>query len=409
VRYLRQAADAAVRQSAHREAVGYLRRAAAAVERLPEAERAEHELDVLMSLGVNLQVTAGFAAPEVRSIHARVFDLCKTWGEIGDAGSTAPKPPDVSRRMFRVLWGVWLFHKVRSDLREASDMARRLLAMGRESADPNLMVQAHQAMCVTALCLGDPRTTHAHMELAAAIYDPVREAANAERFGQDPGVATLAFGAVALWLMDREEEALAAAARSVELARRLNQPSSLALASHFTAMLHQCRGDATATAKWAQDNIALSAEEGFSFWMAGGHVLHGWAMAMQEKDGSGHDAAVAEIRQGLAAWADTGSRTYQTYFVGLLADALLHLDRSDEALSAVNEALESARALPEGLYEAELHRLEGRCLLKGSAKRRSEARESFAQAVAVAAAQQAKSFEKRAVADLAALSRRAGR
>src|SRR6185503_21243377 len=56
VKYLRQSADAAGRQYAHREAVRYLRRALMTLERLSEAERAEHELSILMALAWNLQV-----------------------------------------------------------------------------------------------------------------------------------------------------------------------------------------------------------------------------------------------------------------------------------------------------------------------------------------------------------------
>jgi len=67
--------------------------------------------------------------------------------------------------------------------------------------DDALMLQAHQAMCVTHLCLGVPDVTRDHMEQAAAVYDPAAHAGNTTSFGQDPGVATQAFGAVALWLL----------------------------------------------------------------------------------------------------------------------------------------------------------------------------------------------------------------
>ena len=288
VTHLRHAADAAGRQYAHREAVSYLRRALAAIERLPADARAAHELDVLMALGVNLQVTRGFAAPEVREIHARADALCRRTG-------TAAPSQDVAAT-FPVLWGIWLFHKVRSDLRQAAEMADRLLALARESGEDTLLLQAHQAMCVTHLCLGSFDVTRDHMEQAAALYDPARHANNTQLYGQDPGVSTLSFGALALWFLGRVDEALAAHARAMDLARRLGQPSSLALAQHFAAMLHQCRGDADAVARAAEDVIDVAAEEGFSFWHAGGTILRGWARATRgEADG------IDEARHGLRA------------------------------------------------------------------------------------------------------------
>jgi DNA-binding winged helix-turn-helix (wHTH) protein/tetratricopeptide (TPR) repeat protein len=394
VNYLRQAADAAGRQYAHREAVHYLRRALAALERISEQERAEHELSVLMSLGVNLQLTSGFASPEVAEIHARAYAMCSSRG-----GAEAAD----LRTRFEVLWGIWLFHKVRSDLQVAASMVDRLLEMARAANDSAMLLQAHQAMCVTHLCLGHPAVTVDHMQQAAVIYDPDVHAVNTERFGQDPGVASLAFGAVALMLMGREQEALEASQRALELAEESHQPSTLALAMHFAAMLHQIRGDAAATEHWAQNSVELSTNEGFSFWLAGGTVLRGWAwVARCAGRGEGEaviaEVGIGEIRRGLRGWLATGSRTYQTYYLGLLADAFLRMNRPAEALAALDEAITAAKSLPEGLYEAELHRLKGTALLRTN--NQSEVRECFEQAARIAKKQRADLFEVRSKQDL---------
>jgi adenylate cyclase len=264
-------------------------------------------------------------------------------------------------------------------------------------------------MCVTHLCLGMPDVTRDHMEQAAAVYDPAAHAANTTSFGQDPGVATAAFGAVALWLLGRPQDALAASERSLELARRLDQPSSLAVAMHFAAMLHQCRGDAAATAQWAQAEIDLAAEEGFSFWLAGGQVFRGWARVASNSDGDGGEAGLADIRRGLEAWIATGSRTYHSYFLGLLADALQRLGRHREALRPLDEALAAAQLLPEGLYEAELYRLRGRSVHRlANVEAPQDAIDCFEKALRIARAQGARWFEWRAATDLAGLLRARG-
>lgn len=395
VLYTRAAAQAAGRQYAHRESVDYLRRALAAVARLEPAERERHELDVLCALGVNLQVTRGFAAPDVESVHARAHALCvaRNADGRGDVAGTFP-----------VLWGIWLFHKVRSELAKASEMGRELLALA--GADGSRLLQAHQAMCVTHLCLGDPRTTCHHMERAAAIYDPVLHARNAEVFGQDPGAATLAFGAVALWQLGRSQDAIDASTRATALAEQLRQPSSRALTMYFAAMLHQFRGDARQAGWWAGSAVALAEEEGFSFWRAGGLVLRGWARAAQAGAArpSDADAGIDDIRRGIEAWLATGSRTYHTYHLGLLADALYRAGRADEARRPLDEALAATRSLSEGLYEAELHRLKGRVILRTSHPPFPDAvRASFIKALSVARAQGAAAFEERAAADLTKL------
>jgi tetratricopeptide (TPR) repeat protein len=256
------------------------------------------------------------------------------------------------------------------------------------------------------------------MERAAAAYDPAVHSRNTEAYGQDPGVATQAFGSVALWILGRPREALAASNRSLETARRIDQPSSTAVALHFAAMLHQLRGDAEAAGRLARDSLELSAEEGFSFWHAGGQVLRGWSRVAAATTTPGaaasaamseSDAGLADLRRGLDAWLATGSRTYHTYYLGLLADALQRLGRPREALRPLDEALSAAQLLPEGLYEAELYRLRGRSVIGLSGDpTHADAHDCFVKAVSIARGQGAKWFELRAATDLASLFRRRG-
>jgi predicted ATPase len=271
--------------------------------------------------------------------------------------------------------------------------------MAREAGDDALLLQAHQAACVTYLCLGNPAVTREHMAQAVAVYDPRRHAANTHQFGQDPGVACQAFGAVALWLLGEPEEALRASGRALGLARELAQPSTLSVALHFAAMLHQCRGDADAVERHASESAALAAEEGFSFWSAGAEILRGWARAAR-----GDEDGIGQIRAGLEAWLATGSRTYHAYFLGLLGDALIRNGQTGEALEALGQAIDAAQSLPEGLWEAELYRLKGRCLLEVSpapnAPRQADADEWFALALETARRQSAKALESRVYQDL---------
>jgi predicted ATPase len=246
------------------------------------------------------------------------------------------------------------------------------------------------------------------MELAAAIHDPVQHKANAERFGQDPGVATLAFGSVALWILGRTQDASQASERSLTLALTLAQPSSQALAMHFAAMLHQLRGDVDKTAHWAQHAIDLAEVEGFSFWRAGGQILRGWANALRAGEAENKAeaaAAIDDMRRGLDAWIGTGSRTYYTYYLGLLADALQQTGRAAESLEPLTKAIALTTKLGEGLYEAELYRLHGRAIVLSSPDDPCpfDARTSFIQATTVARIQNARSFEDRASTDLAIL------
>ena len=72
-----------------------------------------------------------------------------------------------------------MFHKVRSELWQADEIARRMLAHADEAGDSTLQIQAYQAMAVTNLCLGNLALALEHVRKVDAIYDPARHAGRA--------------------------------------------------------------------------------------------------------------------------------------------------------------------------------------------------------------------------------------
>jgi predicted ATPase len=369
------------RVSAHREAVGLARRGLRLLDTLDESpERASLEFPLQVTLGLQLQVTQGYAAPEARDAYTRARQLRP------DGATTAS--------LFQVLWGLWLYHKVRSELPRAWEMAGELQELARRANEPDLSLQAYQALGITALCRGDFLTSLRHVEQATAIYDPRRHRTHASIFGQDPGVICTAFGAVTLWLLGYPAQAARQSERAVQMSRE-QSPSSQAVANHFAAMLCQLLGDRRQAREYAEATAAVSAEHGFSFWLAGSAVLGGWAR--------GGDDGLAELRRGLDDWAATGSVTYRTWYLGLLAEALAARGQAAEAQRVLDEALALAERTDERLYEAELHRLRGEALLSAGEPGSEEA---FVRALAVARRQEAKSLALRAAISLA---RRCGR
>lgn len=128
-------------------------------------------------------------------------------------------------------------------------------------------------------------------------------------------------------------------------------------------------------------------------------VLHGWGLAMQ---GQG-EAGMAEMRQGIAAELATGTKTFQTYFMGLLADAYGEGGYPEEGLLLLAEAMAMMNNTEVCFYGAESYRLKGALLLKLAAPDASQAEACFHQALDIARQQEAKSWELRAATSLARL------
>jgi predicted ATPase len=383
------AAQNAARVFAHREAVGLARRGLRLLTALPETPgRAALELPLQTVLGLQLQVTEGYAAAAAHQAYTRARQLCP------QAPGSAPP--------FSVVWGLWLYHKVRSELTRAQELAGELLTLAGDLGEPSLALQAHQALGLTALCRGEPTVALRHVEQAAALYDPVRHSTHALLFGQDPGGICKAYGAVALWLLGYPDTAERQSDAAIAMSRVLS-PTSQAVALHFAAMLHQLRRAGPRAGACAGASAAVAGEHGFSFWLAGSAVLGGWAQAAA----GAVDEGVERLRRGLADWQATGSVTYRTYYLGLLAEGLGWQGRIDEGVRVLDEALALVRETGEGLCEAELYRLRGELLLR-AAGAVPRAEEDFRRALDVARRSRAKSLELRAAMSLVRLGQRLG-
>jgi tetratricopeptide (TPR) repeat protein len=98
---------------------------------------------------------------------------------------------------------------------------------------------------------------------------------------------------------------------------------------------------------------------------------------------------------------------FSPYILGLLAQAHAGAERCDEALAFCEEALASGERSDVHFFDAEIHRLQGTCLLGRQNVAAAEA--SFERAIAVARDQGARMPELRATVALAVLYRSQGK
>jgi adenylate cyclase len=369
---------------AHSEAIVLARRGIDTLRRLPVSpERDALELELQTTLGLQLQVVRGYAEPSAKKAYERARRLCRE-GQ-GNA-------------QFPVLWGLWLFHKVRSELVTAQRLADELMTLARQANDPDLALQAHQALAMTAFCRGLPAVSLGHVEQAAALYHPASHSVHAFEFGQDPGVICKAFGAVVLWLLGYPDAAARESQSAIAMSESLS-PSSQAIALHFAAMVHQLRREPLQTRELAQRCSAIAVDHGFAFWAAGSAVLRGWAIAAECNTGEG----VALLRKGLEDWKATGAVTYYTYFLGILAETLVRMGETTDARSILDEAIALADTSEEQLFLAELHRLRGIAIHSKAGNDLSKsnlANSEILRACEIAVQQEAKSLALRAATSM---------
>jgi predicted ATPase len=252
VEYLGRAGQQALQRTAYADAISSLSAATALLQKLPESrERIQRELLLLLAIGAGLIAVRGIAVPEVEAAYSRARELCERLGD----------PPE----LFPVLWGLWLMHLLRGELRRAYELAEQLLPRAQHARDPTLTMRAHLALGDTLFFMGHLLSARERLELVISLYDPERHRPLDFHYaGNDPRVVGLSLASWTLWLLGYPDQALERGNEALALAQGLSQPHSLAFAKIIVGRLHQCRGDVRAAQENAESLIALCAVYGLT-------------------------------------------------------------------------------------------------------------------------------------------------
>jgi predicted ATPase len=236
-----------------------------------------------------------------------------------------------------------------------------------------------------------------------ALYDPVshRSLVQDARFHLQP--LSQAYLGIVLYCLGFPDQALERSSAAIVAARQLAHPPSLAVILVLDTRLHLLVGDNAVVDERAGQLVAVTTEQGFSFWRAQGTIYRGW---VKVKNGDVTEG-ISLLRSGSAAHRATGAETVGPYFNALLASAYEISGQIEEALAQLDDALQIIERTGERWFEAELHRHKGQLLLRRGHTELAE--DHYRKALGVAKEQQAKLWELRAAASLARLRRDQGR
>jgi predicted ATPase len=235
------------------------------------------------------------------------------------------------------------------------------------------------------------------LELALARYDARQSSTHIALFSQDPKVVCLCRLALTQWCLGDWEPALQNSQAALVLARQLGHPFTHVYAAHIDALMQSLRRAAQATKLRAEELIGLSRQHRLGHFLPLSLAQHGWALAEQGM----FEAGVTEQQEGMAAALAGGNEYLLPYFRAILAEQYGRAGEGERGLALAAAALALLEKTGERWCEAEVYRLHAELLLAAGQAVAGEA--ALARAVAVARAQQARSFELRASVSLAHL------
>jgi class 3 adenylate cyclase/predicted ATPase len=388
-----KAAQRSLDRSALVEAAEQFTRALDQIATLPATPTVRREqIKLQVALITPLIPLKGHAAPETKAAAERARLLIEQAEALGE-------PPEDPLLLFSVLYAFWVANYVAFSGDVIRSLAAQFLTLAERQLATVPQMIGHRLMAISLASTGEITNGRVHYDQALALYDPAKHRPLAMRFGQDAGVTVLCHRSWALFALGYPDAALADAESAFKDGREIGHAATLMHALAYASFIQIQCGNYLTAKTLVGELVALADEKGALLWKAIGMTHQGWLFA---RTGQASDA-VHMITSGINAWRSTKATVWVPLYLSYLARAYADVGNLDDAWRCIGEAITAVDNTKERLWEAEIHRTAGEIALLPPKPDATEAEGHLERALAVARAQQAKSWELRAAMSMARL------
>jgi class 3 adenylate cyclase/tetratricopeptide (TPR) repeat protein len=328
VRYSRQAGSKAQQRSAHREAVGWLEQALAALAHLPsDPATLGQAVDLRLELRGSL-----YAIGEPERMHECLREAETLADELGDA-----------RRRGWVSMHLGECRRQTGNFREASVLIQRAREIAGTIDDLPLRLAADQYLGMALHALGDYRRAAEHERRAAEFPrdEPAPGGFGPTQSGSPAGFRAVSLGWLARCLSEMGEfdEGIELGREAVRLAEEIDRPYTLVSACWGLGYLYGVRGDLDSATLLLDRALASARGAGLTRLLPQVMRALGSAYALMGRVADG----TALLEQALALADSIHLRVAESNSLVLLGEAHLLAGRIDDAQVSGTRALAIAR------------------------------------------------------------------
>ena len=126
-----------------------------------------------IALGIPLQATRGYTAPEVEKVYGRARALCEQVGE--------------TPQLFPVLHGLFNFYVNGAELKVSHELAEQLFRLAQNVDDPTLLLLARRALAETFFWRGEFASAREQTTQSLGLYNPLQHRSLVLLYAEDPG------------------------------------------------------------------------------------------------------------------------------------------------------------------------------------------------------------------------------
>ncbi len=375
IQYWLRAGTRSQEQSANLEAIRQFERGLTLVmSQPPSLERDVLEMTFKLPQSAVLMAAKGYSAPEVVPLHDRCIEICRKLGESGP--------------LFPVLIGKWGWNFIASRFDECDVRCREVIALAEEKRGPGMIAEAHWTQLCTSFFAGDFQKAREHADIGLAHYDEEASVEFMKITQQGCGPLMLSFLGMTLWKLGYPDQGRQRLDEAFQMCADLDHPFTLTVITWENGQYYDFARMGEAALQEGVKTVALAEELAAPFYQ-------GLGLGCQ---GDGHirlgrfAEAIPLLERCLAMTKLVGAKCTLGKYSGSLAEAFWHVGRRDEAWKMLDAAFEHIQS-GERHMEAELLRYRGDFLMDTGELEQAEA--AYRASLAVAARQQAKSYELR--------------
>jgi hypothetical protein len=323
-----RASGAAQAALAYEAAQEHLQRALGLVATMaPGTERDQAELDVQNQLAALLTLVKGVAVPETAAAWARATELCRA--------------VDDRRRLLASLWGLLSFAWASGDLTGARTLGDHLLSLGRASSEPVVTATAHLGLGSVALCAGDLAEGTTQLLAGKELADAVADHMLADVTYADLRVQVDSWLGMARHLQDDHDGGRVLVDGALERARELGDPFTTAIALAFAVFARLLGGGTDEVRVIAEELLDHAERHQMPDFVFHARVARLWTLIGAGTSGP----EVLDLLDSLPPASQAGIRPWRPFWLALMAESALRLDRRDMALRLVKEACAEVDAM----------------------------------------------------------------
>jgi len=330
--------------------------------------------------------------PEVEEAYNRALQLAQS----SDQGS----------QMFPVLRALYSFYTFRGEFEKGLSIGRQILELAERNNDNYMLMTGYFVLGSSLAFTGENQTGLEYMDKGINSIDRRWHPSRRFLLGNYPGVSCYTASSFLLWGLGYPDKAIQRANASVELAKEIGHPYSLAYALFHNGYLRYWMREISLSLEYAQAVLEVSEKHQFQIWNAVGNCLQGAALAGIGKPEEGMQI----IQHGMDLYQGLKSPPiFWPILRSLQAKVCGQAGKPELGLSYIEESI----AIPTNGYGkvllVEFFQIKANLLLMLAPNKPSDAEPWFMQALELAREQGAVMLELRAAISLARLWREAGK